>query len=197
MNTIKKFWRTQRASVSIEFVLIIFILCLLIGFVLDLVLLRSTEGKLDRVSYSVLNLIKERTAFYGSEQSASQATLEKDVQTIKPIAAYLLYGNAQAPIDMYVEVVSFKTPDETAVKTRRPVIDVYSKIGNSECVPAVPLDQLLKEKQIAVYSEKNRFLPLYQVTVCAKQSSVFKGLIVASQNKYAFGLRSSSIGAIR
>ena len=53
-------WTDKRAAVSVEFVLISIALIFFIFFLTDLVVRQATIGKLDRVSYSVAGILRER-----------------------------------------------------------------------------------------------------------------------------------------
>ena len=62
---IKNFLKSKKGAVTIEFFFMVLLLGVLFAFMADLVMLRSTLGKLDNASFSLVNILRERTQLYG------------------------------------------------------------------------------------------------------------------------------------
>lgn len=208
MKRLKSFWQNQTASVTVEFSLMVIVLCLIFAFTIDFVILRSDLGKLDRASYSALNVIKERKAFYARDDYTSQSEFDREAVLVAKIAARLLYGVEQTDaqlakqdLGVVIEYVSFRAAevDSTVAQSRQPMIRQYFvyRQGASTCQPKQPLEERVRQAKMAAYAETERFVPMFAVTLCMKQASFFKALTVSKDNLSGFDLRSTSVGIAR
>ena len=59
-NKIKGFIRNKKGAVSIEFFFSILLFGIMFAFMIDLLMVRSSLGKLDNASYTLVNLLRER-----------------------------------------------------------------------------------------------------------------------------------------
>lgn len=66
----------QRGIFSIEFAIVGICFSLLLAFSGDVIIKLSIKGKLDRLSYSLVNVLKERTQLYGMDY---QLTSEEEI----------------------------------------------------------------------------------------------------------------------
>lgn len=167
-------WTDRRASVSVEFVMISIALIFFIFFLTDLVIRQATIGKLDRVSYSVAGILRERIQLYDARETLNQ----QDVNAIADLARRIL-TDMNSTIDlsqmsMHVEEMHFEDP--IRLGDDRKQIKLYKSwdSGSSgQCLPPQPLNQL---QQLTPRGSYGRWVPLYQVTVCLPTFSWFTRL---------------------
>lgn len=193
LNTIfTKFFAQRKGSTSVEFVLLIAVLTIMLAFMFDLVLTRSTMGKLERTSYSLLNIVKERKQFYQGQNALSS----QDLRDMETLATKLMYGeNSEKQAQVMLEYIELDVPNPTSNNLRqRKIISSGSQKTSSTCQPYKPLSHWA---ETAPVSEEKRSIPLYQVTVCVEMQSFFKALTVSKQNRDGIFLRSSSHGPSR
>lgn len=198
MKKLSNFLRNNRASITIEFAFMLILLCILFAFVIDFAILRSDLGKLDRASYSLLNIVKERNALWnGKTTYRNSAEFDNEVLGLQPIASRLVYGKNNEDIGMMVEYVSFYPANRTEVEQRQARVEHYYHKAIGDCRPAKTLDNVARQKKIAAYAETSRFVPMYQVTLCSEQRSLFKQITLSDEQRYHFNLRSTSVGVMR
>ncbi|MDO4698890.1 MAG: tight adherence pilus pseudopilin TadF [Pasteurellaceae bacterium] len=194
LNTIfTKFLEQRKGSVSVEFVLLLAVLTIMLAFMFDLVFTRSTMGKLERTSYSLLNIVKERKQFYQGQNSLSS----KDLRDMETLATNLMYGeNSQKRAKVVLEYVELNVPDPKNVnlRQRRIMASGSQPTRLGECKPYKPLKTWIDTAPI---SEEKRSIPLYQVTICVEMESFFKSLTASKQHRDGIMLRSSSHGPSR
>lgn len=195
-----KFLSNKKGSVAIEFMLLLIVLIIMFAFMFDLVLMRSTTGKLERTSYSLLNVIKERTQLYGNSNNTNLD--DHDVTQMQKLAENLLYGQGnpnKQKVEVYLEYLELTDPtnpnapnDRSSRKPKKnfPIV----KGSSSSCRPLKPITDLAASSPI---SETLRSVPIYQVTVCAEVSSLFKSILVSKKDQSLGLLRASSHGPIR
>lgn len=186
-NLLKKFKKEKTGSVTIEFAFMLLFLGIMLVFMVDLVLVRSTMGKLDSVSYSLVNILRERNAFY--KDNPDKVT-EQDVKKLRDVAQTLLYGKGSSQkVDIAIEQLTY-TGDQAVVTNDG---------DGKECSAARPLG---KHPELSPYSQsvnlaKQRQVPVYQVTLCVEITSPFKYFLLNKENRATHGIRSSSVSVSR
>lgn len=65
--------RKQKGTFSVEFAIVGVFFSLLLVFSGDVIIKLSMKGKLDRLSYSMVNILKERTQLYNEDYTITQA----------------------------------------------------------------------------------------------------------------------------
>lgn len=185
-HLIKKFQKNNAGAVTIEFAFMLVFLGIMLVFMADLVLVRSAMGKLDSASYSLVNIVKERNAFYDSKEEINQ----EDVTKLKKIAEKLLYGQSSGNhVKLAIEALTYNGTTPNDIK----------KYGESDCTAAIPLQ---KVPQLSPYSQsvnpaKRRQIPVYQVTLCMEITSPFKYFLLSGKDRSMHGIRSSSVAVAR
>ncbi|MGF1698373.1 ATP-binding protein [Vibrio lamellibrachiae] len=160
----------QQGIFSIEFAIVGFFFSLLLVFSGDVIIKLSVKGKLDRLSYSLVNVIKERTQLY----NASVQLTPKQVDDVDKIARHSLmrtfanYDSKQ--YGLLVEELSFSGVDQV-----NPIISEIR--GSITCPVAQPIDQLSHLSVVSVWGHQ---MPLYRVTLCYRTDNWF-GDIVGTQ----------------
>ncbi len=197
----KKFVKNCKGSISIEFVFMITLLTIMLVFMADLALLRSNLGKMDNVTYSLVNLLRERTQLYGkgNESLARDKELNgkienKDLSDFRKLAKYAIYGDVNSQKELFIVLESLQFSESEPITEPQMT---YTVLGDSNrCKPATNLRSL---KNIAPRSEINekRTIPLYQVTVCIQSYSIFRAIILDETKKTGRLLCSSSVAVGR
>ncbi|MBY3787053.1 hypothetical protein HPQ32_01135 [Photobacterium carnosum] len=156
----------QKGSFVIELAFVLMFLCLLTLFTADIAMQLFTRAKLDRVSYSLVNVLKERTRFYDGNNTLTQ----HDYEQLYTIAGKLLPDtNYGVLIKSTVSKKDINTPSMASVKCSPVVIN-----------PAlIPISSLTGVK-----------FPVYQVTVCASFNSWFGKF---THGKNTFVIQSTSV----
>lgn len=201
-----RFYRDTRGAVIIEFFFSIIVLLLLFFFMFDLAFTRGEIGKLDNLSYSMVNLLRERTQLYSTDgevnENLSSAEIRngkifyQDVENFRKLAKSMFYGDPYDTRPLYIVLGSLqfsKTPINV-----KPYLMNSGTILQGDTHICRPTTNLVNLQNIAPRSEvdNQRILPLYQVTVCIPSKSLFKSFL--SDKNHALGLlRSSSVSVGR
>ena len=191
------FLRNSRGSVTIEFVVVLLVLLFMLVFMADLAILRSNMGKLDNLSYSLVNVLRERTQLYGKGNESLTGTEEQkkmDINQFRQLAKGMFFGDPNSSKKLYIVLssIEFNNAAIDQVPTEKNNITL-GDIG--QCKPSTNLSSM---ENIAPRSELNneRTIPIYQVTVCIPSYSIFKA-IIAGEASSGRTLRSSSIAVVR
>lgn len=185
-HLIKKFQNNNVGAVTIEFAFMLVFLGIMLVFMADLVLVRSTMGKLDSASYSLVNIVKERNAFY----NGSEDIKPEDIISLRSTAQKLLYGDkSSGNVKITIERLSYNG--------NNPLITHDG--DSSECTAA---RQLTTTPELSPYSQsvnlaKRRQIPVYQVTLCMEITSPFKYFLLSGKDRSMHGIRSSSVAVAR
>ncbi|WP_135382195.1 tight adherence pilus pseudopilin TadF [Vibrio tasmaniensis] len=157
----------QQGVFSIEFAMVAVFFSLLIAFSGDVIIKLSLKGKLDRLSYSLVNVLKERTQLYDTDYQLTT----KEVDDIDIIAQHSLlrtFGHLEREhYGLLVEELSFKQ-----VGTPNPAIS--EKRGVVACRIKQTIDSL---ESMTVVTNRGREMPLYRVTVCYESDNWIGGIL--------------------
>ncbi|VEJ09899.1 tight adherence pilus pseudopilin TadF [Actinobacillus delphinicola] len=222
MISSSRFVKNQQGSVTIEFVFAIIVMCLLLIFMFDLSMFRLQMGKLDNVSYSLVNILRERRQLFNTADgkeysSAIQASSENMceapnssitshdcaslIQTFEGLANKMFYGTTMPKgnrrIYIRLDDLEFKPLEKGsfAIENHWVVTNFKdNELMNRDCVPTT---NILTLRKLAPISEINnhRKLPLYQVTLCIPSYSLFAAITHSGGDRKI--LRSSSIAVGR
>ncbi|WP_306802304.1 tight adherence pilus pseudopilin TadF, partial [Escherichia coli] len=80
---VRNLWTNRQAAVSVEFVAISIVLFIFIFFLSDLVLRQAMIGKLDRVSYSVSGVLRERIQLFDAREELNQQDVDLTLDLAK------------------------------------------------------------------------------------------------------------------
>lgn len=186
-NKIKGFIRNKKGAVSIEFFFSILLFGIMFAFMIDLLMVRSSLGKLDNASYTLVNLLRERNSLYPDRPA--EGITSRDAQQYKQLAKLLLFNDKNDKTNVYV-TLEYKA--NNAPRT------VQGDLA--QCVPYSSLDTLwvispLSESSSVSHGERK--VPLYQVTICIESGSLFKALLLDSSARDGIFIRSSSFSVAR
>lgn len=163
----------QRGVFSIEFAIIGLVFSLLLAFSGDVIMKISIKGKLDRLSYSLVNVLKERTQLYGADYQLTGS----EVTSLNNIAKHSLTRTFSvfdaSNYGFLVEELSFSDSE-----TPNPMIS--EQRGTIRCRVDQSIDELEK---LTVLSVRGRKMPLYRVAICYESNNWFGGLVGKSYTR--------------
>ncbi len=188
VSRINRFFKNKKGSVTIEFFFMVLILGIIFAFMADLVMLRSTLGKLDSASFSLVNVLRERTQLYGGTSSITNS----DLRQFEQLAKFSLFGdkNSTQKVDVVLEFWWQDANGGDQVQTER---------TSANCAPYQPINQLRDLSPFSEVEGRERKVPMYQVTLCIDtRASLFKALVLNDETKTDLGMiRSSTIALSR
>lgn len=146
----------QMGSFVLEFSFIALFLGILLMFTIDTAIKISTKGKLDRLSFSSVNLLKERTQLYGDVYQTTSA----DAQVVYDVVERS-FERTQSSFDsgkfgMLIEEQTYQTNGTPNA--------LVTHAGGQSCQPAQALSVL--EGDLSVVTSWGRQATLYRVTLC-------------------------------
>jgi len=153
--------RKQEGVFVIELAFVLLFISMLLVFVGDIALQLLTRGNLDRASYSLVNVLKERTHFYGTNNKVT----DTDVNNLYTLAARLLPKDAVYGIRVeWMESLgdddyTYMTPGKLNGAEGETCLFDESAIDSLNIVPKK--------------SSEGKSFSLYKVTLCVKVESWF------------------------
>ncbi|MDG4952301.1 tight adherence pilus pseudopilin TadF [Actinobacillus equuli] len=202
MKKIKQFLTNPRGSVTVEFIFIFFLFSVLLIFLIDVTILQSTTGKVQRTSYSLLNIVKERSAVYSGKEELSQ----QEVEDLKKLALSLMgedpaSGNVAITIEHH-KFDGIKTQETVSsfseVRPNKNVtINKISSGNNNVCQAAGKADVTHAAPLTQNFRNSVRYASVYSVTVCRKMTNLFKGLSLSKEDHVSGWIRATAIGVSR
>ncbi|MGP2541587.1 tight adherence pilus pseudopilin TadF [Yersinia sp. 2541 StPb PI] len=180
------FISNNNGSAIIEFSFVIFIIMLLIKLLISVTEYQSTVGKLDRISYSLAGIIRERNRLYSDDEILTQ----NNVNDLTTLASNMLLtsGISSDNFAITVETLHFN-PAESAAPGNKIINDTKSEeFSVGICQPIMSLREM---DDLSPYSNRGRWVPLYQVTLCLPAPTGYQALF--SQIEPIPILRSSAV----
>lgn len=157
----------QQGVFSIEFAMVAVFFSLLIAFSGDVIIKLSLKGKLDRLSYSLVNVLKERTQLYDTDYQLTVKEVD-DIDTIAQHSLQRTFGRFETKhYGLLVEELSFK-------QVGIPNSAISEKRGAVECRIKQTIDSL---EEMTVVTNRGREMPLYRVTVCYETNNWIGGIL--------------------
>lgn len=183
-------WTDRRGSVAVEFAIISVVLITFMFFLADLVLRQATVGKLDRTTYSIAGVLRERIQLYDSNETLSQDDGTQIYRLAKRMLQDMNPGGNMAPLKIRIEQLFFAPRIDLTDNRKQPLegITWMYNIHGDECQPARPLSEL---QDLSPRGSYGRWVPLYQVTLCLPTTSWYRRLFQESESHPT--LSSSSI----
>ncbi|HDL7750783.1 tight adherence pilus pseudopilin TadF [Yersinia enterocolitica] len=160
-NINNKFIINSNGAIIIELVFVVTIIALFIKLLLSVAAYKSTVGKLDRISYSIAGIIRERVRLYDGNNILTQ----KEVIKLKQLSVQMLLnsGTHYNNITMRIETLHFNDTDSPDPEHK--IIDDTKSVSFNvgACEPARELREM---SELSPYGNTGRWIPLYQVTLC-------------------------------
>ncbi len=153
----------QKGAFAIEFAIVATVFALILVFSGDIVMKLSVKGKLDRLSYSLVNIAKERTQLYDEITQLTKA----EAQQIDTIARRSLARTLGA-FDMSRYGILIEEQGFYDVGTSNAMPLNRYQFGVLHCDVRQSLSAL---KEMSVVSSWGRQVPLYRVTLCYQSAN--------------------------
>ncbi|HHL2561908.1 TPA: tight adherence pilus pseudopilin TadF [Yersinia enterocolitica] len=173
-------------AVIIEFSFIVFIMIIFMKVLLSFSEHYSTIGKLDRISYSLAGIVRERAILYKNYNELTQT----QVNQLKELAENMLSNSGlfESNLTIKIETVHFNPTQSSTVENK--VIDNTKSLSFNvgPCEPDKPLNKLT---ELSSFSNAGRWIPLYQVTLCLSINTWYNTLF--NQKGTASSINSSAI----
>ncbi|MCZ2722869.1 tight adherence pilus pseudopilin TadF [Marinomonas sp. 15G1-11] len=162
---------SQRGLFAIEFALVGVFFAALLVFTEDVVIKQSIKGKLDRLSYSLVNIVRERTQLYNKSDQMSLAEAN-DLLKVATRSLKETMGNfEEGRLGLVIEQQKFKA--NLSPEPVRANIESF-KLGGYNCDPAESIDQRIGLAPVSLLGRK---VTLYQVTLCYQSDNLYGDLI--------------------
>lgn len=187
--------RNQRGAFVVEFAIVSLFVGALFLFSIDVAIKLSVKGKLDRLSYSIASLVKERTQLYGGDFNITQAQADQlliiaENSLSRTFSEYDEDNNGvEARFGMVIEeLVDPGTGQEYTA------FNLGDRLDGA--VTGCQLDQTLQEidqvdsSRLSVETTWNRTSPLYRVTLCWDTDDLVSSVL---QNGFSTVVSSSSV----
>ena len=165
----------QGGSIIVEFAFVTFIIVLFIKLLIAIAEYQSISGKLDRLSYSAAGIIRERGRLYPHDPELNQQQVDQLRDLVQ--RALLNSGVAADNLRMRVETLHFNPIEPPG--SRQQQVDEHKSLSFStgDCAPVQPLRGLVA---LSPLSQSERWVPLYQVTICLPPPQRYRDLISVS-----------------
>jgi tight adherence protein F len=158
------FWHKQGGSFAIELAFVLIALCAIYLFATDLSHKLLVRAKLDRSSFALVNILKERSRYFDADLSEGEnlRVTEQDLASFEKIAGRLL-NTPSDDVAIMIESLENQTI-ETPISSER------YKALDCETPP-------IKDYKDLVPQEKGVVYPLYRVTLCEEHRSWFQPFV--------------------
>lgn len=167
MNSIYK----QKGTFTIEFALVGVFFAMLLLFSVDMLIKLSMKGKLDRLSYSIVSVLKERTQLYEGRDNYLQDSEGELLFTVVKNSLARNTGNFDASkLGMRIEEQTYQddinfTPNTLVTKT----------FPANACPVGTSLSSI--EEDLSVESTWRRKTTLYRVTLCYETDNLIADIL--------------------
>jgi len=147
----------QQGVFAIEMSFVLFFIAALLVFTGDIAFKLFNRVELDRTSYSLVNIVKERTRFYNKRFELNQ----QDMDDIQQLASRLLTGNR--PYGLRVESLN------------KGVLQTFNRtVAQGPTCHSVDSLKQASRSQLVPKNLAGKLFPLYQVTLCYEVDSWFE-----------------------
>lgn len=161
----------QKGAFAIEFAIVGVLFGVLLVFAQDMIIKLSMKGKLDRLSYSAVSIIRERTQLYNEVQALSQDGNDADLiyEVIRDSLSRTTGSFDSTKFGMLIEVQTYSTITNDPYP-----LDVFTR-GSQNCAVEQTLDQI--ESVLSVTTTWENKTPLYRVTLCYETDNLVAGML--------------------
>lgn len=169
--------RKVSGAFTVELALVATVLSLLLSFTGDIVVKLSMRGKLDRLSFSAVSIIKERTQLYANVDELTQQDVDRVFSLLSDSLARTT-GNYQS--NRFSGLVEEQLYDGTTALASNQFVP--SGAASSSCRPTQSLAQI--RDQVGVVTSWGRNARLYRITLCYETGSWFGQVIGSDQFRH-------------
>lgn len=191
-----RFINEKKGVVSIEFAIVLIAMFSITFFAMDTGMYIMEKNKLERVNYSLMTLIRERTRLYGNINTLTQT----EVNELERIATKLLGGSLANNIKVKVDGLYFddinSTPTNMIIDKETSMISQkHSTLSNTECFSSLSTVSTLKNN--AVWVDPKGWRPVFRVSVCVPNRNKTPFAYYRHNNNSSSVFMVSSLGMLR
>lgn len=168
MNAINLKYK-QKGVFAIEFAIVGVFLGILLMVTIDSTIKISTKGKLDRLSFSSVNLLKERTQLYEEDYLTTQDDANLVFDVVKNSFKRTLTNFDATKFGALIEEQTYQS-DGTANT-------LVTYTDGATCQPSQTLSSV--EGDLSVLTSWGRQATLYRVTLCYETENLIENLLNA------------------
>lgn len=162
----------QKGTFSVEFAIVAVVFAVFLAFTNDMVVKMSMKGKLDRLSFSAVSVIKERTQLYEKSGTVDYTMSSAEVGSIYTVLERSMQRTtssfSSSKFGMLLEEQTYAS-DGT-----RNALATFTQ-GANQCQVTTSLTSL--ESDLAVTTSWGRKSTLYRVTLCYETDNGVAGLL--------------------
>ncbi|MGR5429578.1 tight adherence pilus pseudopilin TadF [Vibrio astriarenae] len=155
---------TKRGNFTVEFAIVGIFFSLLFAFSGDVIIKLSYKGKLDRLSFSAVSILKEKTQLYDNrtfDPGQTVPTFNDDAKEVVDIVTASLGRSISA-----FDINQFSYTIESLTYNGTSAVDTFITEASGGCVPNQDLKTLDNGGNLSVISSWGRRTPVYRVTLC-------------------------------
>ncbi|MZI96020.1 ATP-binding protein [Vibrio sp. CAIM 722] len=168
----------QHGNFMIEFAIVGIFFAMLLVFSADIVIKLSTKGKLDRLSYSIANVIKERTQLFGESDSSDD---DYEVSDSQAKEAYIITVNSLKRTVHNFDSSQFgfdlKVRQRSDYGTGDQLVDVADWNSTEKGISGANCEGSVPDKELIFQTSWGRSSTVYQVTLCYDTVNWFGELV--------------------
>ncbi|PWI35230.1 ATP-binding protein [Vibrio albus] len=181
MNGLNSIFR-QKGTFAIEFSIVGLLLGVLLAFAQDAIIKISMKGKLDRLSYSAVSIIKERTQLYSGDTLASAPGSDDSFDLNNPMSGehvtniYTVVENSMKRITGSFDEAKFgmRLEEQTYTDNTPNTLVVYNS-GTLVCSVGQTLADI--EADLRITTTLERHPPIYRITLCYDTDNLVADLL--------------------
>ncbi|AMO55933.1 hypothetical protein GZ77_07490 [Endozoicomonas montiporae] len=166
----------QRGVFTIEFALIASFIALVLVFISDMAARQTLQGHLQRLSYSGVNVIKERTQLYGSTSGLmTHKQASQLFEILKRSMSRTISGFQADKIGLHIEQVMFNDAGNCSGNQNDDACRLASfSLGGSGCRSVIPVQN---RTELFLKTSWGNPISLYQVTLCYEAPNWYGNVI--------------------
>jgi len=151
----------QRGSFTVEFAVVGLLFATLLVFSSDVIIKISMKGKLDRLSFSAVSIIKERTQLYSNGNTVDYTMTSSEVDSIYGV---ILTSMKRTTSSFDSAKFGMRFEEQTYTNSGVANALVFFNSGLNVCQVSTNLSAI--ENDLAVTTTWGRKSTLYRVTLC-------------------------------
>lgn len=182
--TNSKLTKNQQGNFTIEFAIVGVFFALLLVFSADLVIKLSIKGKLERLSYSIVNIIKERTQLFGEDDYSVSSTEAQEDYTI-------VINSLKRTMGSFDES-KFGFDLEVYQRSNYGTGDELKSAGSWQSSNGIQCESSKPDVEMVFQTSWGRSATFYQVTLCYDSPNWYGSLTGKDFSRIT--IRSASIG---
>ncbi len=172
----------QKGLFSVEFVMVLSVIVLFLFFTAQVGVNLSIKGQMDRISYSVASLLRERLQFYKDATDNIKPLDQSQLEEIRLATSVVLTNSIPSYQDSSLEIaIEEYDPNDNSY-------NIYAS-NSSVCMPDIALN-VKNTGYLSPVLSNSKHSKLYQSTVCYKSNAFFYDFSGVSNTSYT---KSSSV----